>query len=55
MNKKEVIQVRAPVVAPQLPRPPFESPLVQLEAQIADSLKELVKKTVQKAATVEDG
>ncbi|XP_013187135.1 cysteine and histidine-rich domain-containing protein morgana [Amyelois transitella] len=54
LQEKEVIVVRAPV-APQLPRPPFESPLVELDARIADSLKEMVQKTKQKEASADDG
>ncbi|XP_050664879.1 cysteine and histidine-rich domain-containing protein morgana [Leptidea sinapis] len=40
LDKKEVIEVRAPIVGPQLPRPPFETSLVTLEATVADSLKQ---------------
>uniref|UniRef100_A0A1E1W2V2 CS domain-containing protein n=1 Tax=Pectinophora gossypiella TaxID=13191 RepID=A0A1E1W2V2_PECGO len=54
LDKKEVIEVRAPV-APKLPRPPFDSPLTTLECRIADSLKELVQNTPQKATTADDG
>ncbi|KAG6438551.1 cysteine and histidine-rich domain-containing protein [Manduca sexta] len=55
LDKKEVIEVRAPLVGPQLARPPFDSPLVQLECRIADSLKEAVQKSVQKVTTADDG
>ncbi|XP_026500828.2 cysteine and histidine-rich domain-containing protein morgana [Vanessa tameamea] len=55
LEKKEVIEVRAPVVGPQLPRPPFDSPLVTLEPRIAESLKEIVHKSTQQAATSSDG
>lgn len=55
LEKKEVIEVRAPITGPQLIRPPFDNPLVTLNARIADSLKELVQKTEQKVATVDDG
>lgn len=50
LDKKEVIVVRAPVTGPQLPRPPFESPLTLLEARIADSLKQVVQNAAQKVA-----
>lgn len=53
LEKKAVIEVRAPVVGPQLPRPPFESPMVSMEPHIADSLKELAKTFSQKAAKVD--
>ncbi|CAG4985998.1 unnamed protein product [Colias eurytheme] len=55
LEKKEVIEVRAPIVGPQLPRPPFETPVVTLEAKVADSLKQTVLKTTQQAATTDDG
>lgn len=55
LEKKEVIEVRVPVVGPQLPRPPFESPLVQLEPRIAESLKEIVHKSTEQAASSSDG
>ncbi|CAK1600934.1 unnamed protein product [Parnassius mnemosyne] len=55
LDKKEVIEVRAPVVGPQLPRPPFDTPLVTLEARIADSLKNTVQKSNQKAVADPDG
>ncbi|KAL0880961.1 hypothetical protein ABMA27_002121 [Loxostege sticticalis] len=55
LEKKEVIEVRAPVTGPQLPRPPFESPMITLEARVADALKESVQKTAQKAVACEDG
>ncbi|XP_026315449.1 cysteine and histidine-rich domain-containing protein [Hyposmocoma kahamanoa] len=55
LETKEIIEVRAPITGPQLIRPPFESPLVTLEARIADSLRDLVQKTEQKVATVDDG
>ncbi|CAH2108378.1 unnamed protein product [Euphydryas editha] len=55
LEKKEVIEVRAPVVGPQLPRPPFESPLVQLEPRIAESLKEIVHKSTEQATSSSDG
>lgn len=55
LEKKEVIEVRAPVVGPQLPRPPFESPLVQLEPRIAESFKEIVHKSTEQVASSSDG
>ncbi|KAJ0175486.1 hypothetical protein K1T71_008645 [Dendrolimus kikuchii] len=54
LDKKDVIEVRAPMVGPQLVRPPFETPLVQLQARIADSLKDNVQKTAQKTAEAVD-
>lgn len=53
LEKKEVIEVRAPIVGPQLTRPSFDSPLVKVEPNIADSLKELAKSYATKSATVE--
>ncbi|XP_041988449.1 cysteine and histidine-rich domain-containing protein [Aricia agestis] len=50
LDKKEVIEVRAPIVGPQLVRPPFDTPLVTLEARIADSLKDIVNKSAQQTA-----
>lgn len=55
LEKKDVIEVRAPVKGPQLARPPFETPLVTIEARIADFLKDLVQKTEQKVVTADDG
>lgn len=55
LQKKEIIEVRAPVTGPQLIRPPFETPFVTLEVRIADSLKEHGQKTGQRVATVDDG
>ncbi|XP_050346677.1 cysteine and histidine-rich domain-containing protein morgana [Nymphalis io] len=55
LEKKEVIEVRAPVAGPQLPRPPFDSPLVTLQPRIAESLKEIVHKSSQEAETSSDG
>ncbi|XP_072938913.1 cysteine and histidine-rich domain-containing protein morgana [Epargyreus clarus] len=54
LDKKEVIVVRAPVTGPQLPRPPFESPLTQLEARIADSLKQVVQNSTQKVTKADE-
>lgn len=45
LEKKEVIEIRAPIVGPQLVRPPFETPMVQLQARIADSLRNIVHKS----------
>lgn len=55
LEKKEVIEVRAPVVGSQLPRPPFESPLVQLEPRIAESFKEIVHKSTEQVVSSSDG
>ncbi|XP_039751632.1 cysteine and histidine-rich domain-containing protein [Pararge aegeria] len=55
LEKKEVIEVRAPIIGPQLTRPPFESPTVTLEACIADSLKENLQKASQPAVAASDG
>ncbi|XP_059046312.1 cysteine and histidine-rich domain-containing protein morgana [Achroia grisella] len=55
LEQKEVIEIRAPIQTPQIPRPPFETPLVQLKPQIADSLKAEVQKTVQKVTLASDG
>ncbi|XP_045768305.1 cysteine and histidine-rich domain-containing protein morgana [Maniola jurtina] len=55
LEKKEVIEVRAPIVGPQLTRPLFESALVNLEPRIADSLKESLQKATQQAVASADG
>ncbi|CAG9785635.1 unnamed protein product [Diatraea saccharalis] len=55
LQEKEVIEVRAPVVGPQLTRPPFDSPLVTLNASIADSLKDITRKATEKTAVSDDG
>ncbi|KAL4716399.1 hypothetical protein ACJJTC_006761 [Scirpophaga incertulas] len=55
LEKKEVIEIRALVTGPQLPRPPFESPLTKLEARIADSLKEVVQKISQSVPASKNG
>ncbi|CAH2076584.1 unnamed protein product, partial [Iphiclides podalirius] len=55
LDKKAVIEVRAPILGPQLPRPPFDSPLVTVEAHIADSLKNVVQLTPQKSVADSDG
>lgn len=55
LDKKEVIEVRAPVVGPQLTRPPFESPLTTLEPRIADSLKENLQKVTKQAVAQSEG
>lgn len=55
LEKKEVIEVRAPIVGPQLQRPPFDTPVVKLQANVADSLKELAKTYAQKSATIDKG
>ncbi|KOB70692.1 Cysteine and histidine-rich domain-containing protein [Operophtera brumata] len=54
-NVKDVIEVRAPIVGPQLSRPPFDTPVVKVEAHIAESLKELAKTYAQKSAAVDKG
>ncbi|KPI92791.1 PREDICTED: cysteine and histidine-rich domain-containing protein [Papilio xuthus] len=55
LEKKEVIEVRAPVLGPQLPRPSFETPLVTLKPQIAESLKNMIQQTAQKSVVESDG
>ncbi|XP_023937110.2 cysteine and histidine-rich domain-containing protein morgana [Bicyclus anynana] len=50
LEKKEVIEVRAPIVGPQLTRPPFESPMTTIEPRIADALKANLQKATQQAA-----
>lgn len=55
MEQKVVIEVRAPIIGPQIKRPLFDSPLTRLEPHIADSLKESVQKIVEKVATIESG
>lgn len=55
LDKKDVIEVRAPVVGPQLPRPPFESPMVTLKPTVAEALKKTVQNTLQPTAVADDG
>lgn len=55
LEKNDVIVVRAPIVGPQLPRPPFETPLVKVETNVAGSLKELANTYAQKSASVDKG
>ncbi|KAF9809184.1 hypothetical protein SFRURICE_020468 [Spodoptera frugiperda] len=55
LDKKEVIEVRAPVVGPQLPRPPFDTPLVTLKPTVAEALKQAVQNTSQPTAAADDG
>ncbi|XP_063619241.1 cysteine and histidine-rich domain-containing protein morgana [Cydia splendana] len=55
LEKKDVIEVRAPIVGPQLTRPPFDTPMVALEAHIADSLKQLVQNSQKPVAAADDG
>ncbi|CAH0714499.1 unnamed protein product, partial [Brenthis ino] len=55
LEKKEVIEVRAPIVGPQLPRPSFDSPMVTLQPSIAESLKEIVHKAAQESMAPTDG
>ncbi|XP_032515366.2 cysteine and histidine-rich domain-containing protein morgana [Danaus plexippus] len=55
LEKKEVIEVRAPLVGPKLDRPPFETQLVTLEPRIADALKEAVYKAKENVAAPNDG
>lgn len=55
LEKKDIIEVRAPVAGPQLQRPPFETPLVLLETHIAESLKQSQPNTEQKTPVSEDG
>lgn len=52
---KEVVQVKAPIAAPQLTRPPFETPMITLQAQISESLKANVQKSTIKTDAVDDG
>lgn len=55
LDKKEVIEIRAPITGPQLPRPPFDSPLVTIKAQIAESLKNMIQQSIQKSEMEADG
>ncbi|KAF9414380.1 hypothetical protein HW555_007694 [Spodoptera exigua] len=55
LDKKEVIEIRAPVVGPQLPRPPFDTPLVTLKPTVAEALKQAVQNTSQPTASTDDG
>lgn len=50
-----MIEVRAPIVGPQLKRPPFETPLVTLKPTVAEALKQAVQNTTQQTAAVADG
>lgn len=54
LENKEVIVVRAPVVGPQLPRPPFDTPMVTLIPTIADSLKQAVQNSTNQTATTDE-
>ncbi|CAK1540581.1 unnamed protein product [Leptosia nina] len=55
LEEKTVIEVRAPIVGPQLPRPAFETPVVTLIPIIADSLKQSVQKSLSQSAVKSDG
>lgn len=55
LDKKEVIEVRAPVVGPQLPRPPFDTPMVTVKPTIAEALKQAVQNMSQPTASIDDG
>lgn len=54
LEDKEVVVVRAPVAGPQLPRPPFDTPMVTLKPTIADSLKQSALNVTQKSAASDD-
>ncbi|CAB3223404.1 unnamed protein product [Arctia plantaginis] len=54
LENKEVIVVRAPVVGPQLPRPPFETPMVTLKPTVADSLKQAVQNSSHQTAAIDE-
>lgn len=55
LDKKEVIEVRAPVVGPQLPRPPFDTPMITVKPTVAEALKQAVQNISQPAASTDDG
>ncbi|CAH3867291.1 unnamed protein product [Pieris brassicae] len=55
LEQKQVIEVRAPIVGPRLPRPPFDTPVVTLKPNVAESLKQSVLNTSQQAAVITDG
>lgn len=51
VEQKQIIEIRAPIVGPQLSRPPFDSPVVTLKPIIADSLKQNALKAQTQSAT----